>query len=168
MRLFLLLTLASLIGVQAAEKALTLSVAGLEQPANVKKLKALVQATDGLLLKKTDPSTRLLALTFDDQKTNAGKVRKSLSKSGLKIAGDRTSLKIKGLFCQSCCNHLTSVLGKTEGVVFVENISHLTGLAEITFDPQKTDLAKIKAAVHTTNYKVVEPAVVSPEKDPQS
>lgn len=165
---FLLLIIASILGAQAAETTLKLSVDGLEKPDTLDKIKSLVQSTEGIRLEKADPATRLLSLTIDDQKTTGEKAKKALSTGGLKIVGDRTTLKIKGLFCQSCCNHLTSVLGKTEGVVFVESISHLTGLAEITFDPQKTDLAKIKAAVHTTNYKVIEPDQTSPQKNPQS
>lgn len=73
-------------------------------------------------------------------------------------AGKKTSYKVKNMVCQSCANHLMSVLGKTKGVTKVNEVDFKTGKVTVTYDPKVTDDAKIKAAINSTRYKVDEPA----------
>jgi copper chaperone CopZ len=105
---------------------------------------------------KSCPESGSFTVKYNPDKTKVAEIEKVLIENGLKITGQKASFKIAGLACQSCSNHLTTVLGKTDGVVNVDQICHKSGHAEITFDPKKTDSAKLKAAINTTKYKVVE------------
>lgn len=73
----------------------------------------------------------------------------------------KVSYKIKGMACQSCANYLTTLLGKTKGVTKVNEVDFKTSKVTVTFDPKVTDESKIKAAINSTRYKVVEPAAPS-------
>lgn len=132
------------------------SVTGLENEALTKKAEAALATLAGVSQLKNDSKTGTFTIQYDPAKVKADTLQKALSDSGLKVNGQQTTFQIKGMMCQSCCNHLISVLGKTEGLVNVDKISHLTRQATLTFDPKKTDEAKLKAAIHTTRYKVVE------------
>jgi len=44
----------------------------------------------------------------------------------------------------------------------------MSGTVNVTFDAKKTDAKKIKAAINTTKYKVVEAAKPAPAAAPQS
>jgi copper chaperone CopZ len=105
---------------------------------------------------------------YDTEKMKVADIEKAVAKNGIKIVGYKADFKIKGLACQTCSNHLTAVLGKTKGVVNVNKVCHMSGTVGITFDAKKTDKRKLKAAIHTTKYKVVEskkeaPAAATPQ-----
>lgn len=146
--------------------ALKLAVTGLENEANTAKAEAALTALDGVTMCKNCSKSGTFAVNYDPAKVNVAAIEKALTDSGLTITGHKTSFKIKGMMCQSCSNHITTLLGKTPGVLSVDEVTHLTGLASVTFDPKKTDEAKIKAVINSTRYKVIEdqPApAVSPQ-----
>jgi len=70
---------------------------------------------------------------------------------------EQVTFKISGMMCESCSNHLRKVLGKTEGVIEVNELSHLDGVAKITYNPKKTTPTKITEIINATHYKVVDP-----------
>jgi len=138
-----------------------LAVTGLENEAKTAKAEAALAALDGVTMCQNCSKSGTFAVNYDPAKVKAAAIEKAITDSGLKIAGHKATFKIKGMMCQSCSNHLTALLGKTPGVLGVDEVTHLTGEAKVTFDPKKTDEAKIKAAIHTTQYKVVEPATTA-------
>jgi copper chaperone CopZ len=139
-----------------AGTALKLSVTGLENEANTAKAEAALTALDGVIMCKNCSKSGTFAVNYDPAKVKVAAIEKAISDSGLVIAGHKTSFKIKGMACISCANHITSLLGKTPGVINVDEVSHMTGQTSVTFDPKKTDEAKIKAVINATRYKVVE------------
>ena len=154
-----------------AETRLDLVVQGLEVGNTSQKVIDTLTALEGAQLESYSPKAGRLSLRFDPAKIKEADLKKKLTTAGVKIAGHRTTFQIKGLVCQSCSNHLTHVLGHTRGVTWVESISYLKGTATLIFDPIKTDKIKIKAAIHTTQYKAVEPrkpAATTKESLPQS
>ncbi|MGC6467856.1 MAG: heavy-metal-associated domain-containing protein, partial [Akkermansiaceae bacterium] len=70
--------------------------------------------------------------------------------------GKKASYQVKNMVCQSCANHLMSVLGKTKGVTKVDEVDFKTGKVAVTYNPDLTDETKIKAAINSTRYKVDE------------
>lgn len=137
--------------------ALKLAVTGLENEADTAKAEAALAALGGVTKCQNCSKSGTFAVNYDPAKVKVAAIEKAITDSGLKIAGHKATFKIKGMMCQSCSNHLTALLGKTPGVVSVDEVNHLTGEAKVTFDPKKTDEATIKAAIDTTKYKVVEP-----------
>ena len=133
-----------------------LAVTNLDNDVAIETAKATLGALSGVSSCKSCDKSNSVTVMYDPKKMKVAQIEKMLTDSGLKIKGHQTSFKIAGLACQSCSNHLTAVLGKTEGVVNVDKVCHMSGHAAVTFDPKKTDAAKIKAAIQTTKYKVVE------------
>ena len=137
--------------------SITFAVTGLENEATTTKAEAALAEMAGIIALQNDSKAATFTIQYDPTKVKTGALQQSLTDSGLKVIGQKSTLKIKGMMCISCSNHLTTVLGQTQGIVNVDSISHLTGLAQITFDPAQTDVGKIKASIHATNYKVVNP-----------
>ncbi|YCM43096.1 heavy-metal-associated domain-containing protein [Verrucomicrobiaceae bacterium 227] len=147
--------------------SLKLSVTGLENEGNTAKAEAALTALDGVEMCQNCSKSGTFNIKYDPAKVKVAAIEKAVTDSGLKIAGHKASFKIKGMMCQSCSNHITALLGKTPGIVSVDEVTHLTGEAGVTFDPKKTDEAKIKAVINKTNYKVIE-SKPAPAVAPQS
>jgi copper chaperone CopZ len=133
-----------------------LAVTGLEKEGLAATTKVKLGAMAGISQCGACDKSGTVMVKYDPEKMTVADIEKAVAANGLKITGHKTAMKVKGLACQSCSNHLTTVLGKTEGIVNVDKVCHQSGTVMVTFDPKKTDLKKIKAAVHTTKYKVVE------------
>ncbi len=65
---------------------------------------------------------------------------------------EKLTLKVTGMDCHSC----EMVIGDALKDIGVKaKVDHKTGKAEVEFDPVKTNLAAIKAAIEKEGYKVV-------------
>ena len=140
-----------------AGTSLKLAVTDLKNEANTAKAKTALTALDGVNMCQNSSKSGSFTVNYDPAKVKVAAIEKAITGSGLKITGHKASFNIKGMMCQSCSNHLTTLLKKTPGVLSVDRVSHLIRQADVTFDPKKTDATKIKAAIHTTQYKVIEP-----------
>jgi copper chaperone CopZ len=81
----------------------------------------------------------------------------SHQKPNLSLQTKTASFKVKNMACQSCANHLTTILAKTKGVVSVDQVDFKTGNVAVSYDPQVTNEQKIKQAIDQTPYRVVTP-----------
>jgi len=133
-----------------------LAVTGLDDEATAATAKVKIGAMAGVTSFESCAKSGTVMVKYNPETMKSCDVEKAVAANGLKVVGHKTAMKVKGLACQSCSNHLTSVLGKTEGVVNVDKVCHQSGTVMVTFDPKKTDLKKIKESIHTTKYKVVE------------
>lgn len=148
---------------------LKLAVTGLDNDVALETAKASLGALAGVSSCQSCDKSNTVMVKYDPELMKVAQIEKMITDSGLKITGHKTSFKIKGLACQSCSNHLTTVLAKTEGVTNVDKVCHMSGTAGVTFDPKKTTEAKIKAAIKATKYEVVEAtAKPAPATAPQS
>jgi len=143
----------------AAEGTLVkIAVTGLDNPEAASSAEVILGAQASIGYCKSCPDSNTFTVKYNPEKTTVADIEKVLTKSGLKVTGQKADFTVKGLVCQSCSNHLTTVLGKTDGVVNVDKVCHQSGKTMITFDPKKTDCTKLKAAINTTKYKVVDAA----------
>jgi len=145
-----------------------LAVTGLEKEGAAESAKITLGAMAGINYCSTCTKSGTVMVKYDADKMKVCDIENAVAKNGIKVTGHKTSFKIKGLACQSCSNHLTVILAKTDGVFNVDKVCHMSGYALVSFDPSKTDEKKIKAAIHTTNYKVVEAKKAGPTPEPQS
>lgn len=145
-----------------------LAVTGLEKEGAAETAQITIGAMAGINHCSACANSGTVMIKYDSEKMKVADIEKAVAKNGLKVTGHKTSFNVKGLACQSCSNHLTAVLGKTDGVVNVDKVCHMSGHAAVTFDPAKTDEEKIKAAIQTTKYKVVEAKKEAPAAAPQS
>lgn len=145
-----------------------LAVNGLENEAIAETTKVTLGAIAGINHCLTCVKSGTVMVKYNADKIEVADIEKAVAKNGLKVVGHKTDFKVKGLACQSCSNHLTSILGKTNGVVNVDKVCHMSGIVAITFDAKKTDNETLKASIHTTKYRVIEakkeaPAATAPQ-----
>ncbi|MAE84393.1 MAG: heavy metal transporter [Flammeovirgaceae bacterium] len=62
-------------------------------------------------------------------------------------------IKITGMTCTGCEEHVKLEIGKLPGISGLE-VSYEKANAVVTFDESKTDIEKVKSAVDKTGYKV--------------
>lgn len=70
------------------------------------------------------------------------------------MATKQAILPIVGMNCGGCVRHVNNGLEKVEGVTSV-SVSLPNKNATVQFDPQKTTIEKMVAAVQAAGYKVV-------------
>ena len=133
-----------------------LAVNGLEKEAVAETTKVTLGAIAGINHCSTCVKSGTVIVKYNADKIKVADIEKAVAKNGLKVVGHKTDFKVKGLACQSCSNHLTSILGKTNGVVNVDKVCHMSGIVAITFDAKKTDNETLKSSIHTTKYRVIE------------
>lgn len=63
------------------------------------------------------------------------------------------TLAIKGMTCSGCEAMITKALMETDGVYKVASIDHKTGTAQICFNPEKMEGAKIASVVTAVGYE---------------
>jgi len=61
-------------------------------------------------------------------------------------------LKITGMTCAGCANHVSTALGKVDGVLS-EDVEYPGDVAVVKYDPAKTDEKALIAAVEKGGYK---------------
>ncbi|MBL4578268.1 MAG: cation transporter [Flavobacteriales bacterium] len=72
---------------------------------------------------------------------------------GYAIGGEKTvTLKITGMTCSGCANHVSIALSKVEGIIS-EDVSYPGDRNTITYDPDKTSEQDIIAAIEKTGYR---------------
>ncbi|PIQ16361.1 MAG: ATPase P [Flavobacteriales bacterium CG18_big_fil_WC_8_21_14_2_50_32_9] len=64
-------------------------------------------------------------------------------------------LKITGMTCAGCSNHVTQTLEEVKGVVKVE-LQYPGDVATIEYDAEKTSTKELIAAIEKINYKAIE------------
>jgi copper chaperone CopZ len=70
------------------------------------------------------------------------------------MATQQAVLPIVGMNCGGCVRHVNNGLEKMEGVTSV-SVSLADKNATVQFDPEKTNVDKMVAAVQAAGYKVV-------------
>ena len=133
-----------------------LAVNGLEKEAVAETTKVTLGAIAGINHCSTCVKSGTVMVEYNADKIKVADIEKAVAKNGLKVVGHKTDFKVKGLACQSCSNHLTSILGKTNGIVNVDKVCYMSGIVAIPFDAKKTDNETLKASIHTTKYRVIE------------
>jgi len=67
---------------------------------------------------------------------------------------ERVTLKVDGMTCGGCVASVTRVLKTVEGVDDV-SVTLVPGQAEVTFDPARTGVPALRAAVEGAGFDVV-------------
>ncbi len=101
-------------------------------------------------------ATEKAYVTYDANKTNKNKIIAAINSTGYKghLETEKTIVKIGGMTCASCTQTIEKELKKTQGIV-ESNVNLATEKAVITYDPQTTNLEKIKKAIESTGYQVL-------------
>lgn len=66
-------------------------------------------------------------------------------------AGTKASFKVEGMTCGSCSSKVSEALKAVDGVEAVA-VDYQTGETQVSYDAEKTDAAKLLAAIKATGY----------------
>jgi Cu+-exporting ATPase len=79
---------------------------------------------------------------------------------------ENTTLKLRGMGCAACANNIEAAIRSVAGVTTC-NVNFGAEQATVTYDPGKTDLAAIQAAVDAAGYSAqpMQDDVLAPEAD---
>lgn len=67
----------------------------------------------------------------------------------------KINIKIDGMTCDACQNHVNHTVNELPGIIDVKT-SYLEGNAKVEFDNSQTTIVEIKKAINSTGYKVTE------------
>jgi len=107
----------------------------------------------------------IVALTFAvTAQTFSSTLKPIKDKTVLSVNDEETVvLKITGMTCGGCAGHVSKALTELEGVLS-ENVSYPGDRNTITYNPKKTTVEKIIAAIEKTGYKAEVIKAVETEK----
>lgn len=73
-------------------------------------------------------------------------------------AGTKVAISVDGMKCGACSSKITAALLETDGVT-AATVNHETGVADVAFDPEKTDADALVKVITGLNYTAkVKPA----------
>lgn len=143
-------------------------------------VKHAVNALDGVLEASADYEDGTANVKFNDAKVSVEKIVDAINSTGYKVeeyelqsstqsnnavhdvsslqeaAVNKIEFQIKGMTCSGCEGHVKHAVNQLEGVIEA-SASYKDGKAVISYDASKTSPEKIKEAINSTGYKVVEP-----------
>lgn len=139
-----------------------------------------VTGLDGVLEASADYEDGTANIKFNNAKVSLEKIIGAINSTGYKVeeyelensnqsnnavhgissfqnaAVNKIELKIEGMTCGGCEGHVRHAVNQLDGVIEA-SASYKEGKAVIRYDAYKTSPDKIKEAINSTGYKVVEP-----------
>lgn len=73
----------------------------------------------------------------------------------------RIVIDVKGVTCEGCEQHVSGALRKVPGVASA-NASYVEATATVTYDPTRTNIEQLMAAIDSTGYEALGPERIQP------
>lgn len=129
-------------------KVSTLACAACEQ-----KVTAALASIEGVNNPSACSKAKHAKLTYDPAKVKKAQLVAAIEKAGFKVDGEVLNAQVSGMKCAGCSGKVSNALTKLPGVT-EQNVSHETGKVVVVFDPSKTTLEKVTAAINETGFPV--------------
>ena len=150
-------------GSDGAGEVVDLSVPGMDCASCAGKVESSVSRLDGVAGIDARPTTGRLRVTYDGGRTDADAVVERVEAAGYEVAdgggagddGGSIRLSVPSMDCASCAGKVANALDGVAGVEEYETLP-TTGTVVVRFDPGRTDLDALVAAVEAAGYEVVE------------
>ena len=94
----------------------------------------------------------LLSFQADAQCCAASSNKKTITEHSDQKNGVTVKLKITGMTCAGCSNHISNALKKEDGII-EHKVEYPGDLATIQYDPKKTNPDAIIKIIEKTGYK---------------
>ncbi len=136
-----------------------------------KKVKRHLEEVDGVVNAEVSHETSDAVVEYDPSKTDVDTLKAVVTGLEYKVEwpeSETAEFDVYGMTCGHCSGTVTEALEGIDGVAKAD-VSHEDNKATVTFDPAKTDVAALKAAVVEAGYtlepveEVVEAAPAAPE-----
>lgn len=132
-----------------------LRVSGMTCPHCPPRVEEALRKVDGVLDAHVNLANQVAHVTFDASRTKVLDLIKAIRSAGYAAATAKTRIAIANMHCSSCVIRIELELGLTPGVIKAE-ASNLTNAVDIEYQPEKTSIDALKAAVVRAGYRVVE------------
>jgi Cu+-exporting ATPase len=111
-----------------------------------------LQVVPGVRCAIVNPESGIADIEYDPQVASTDALIRALEEGGFQVGGAQTRIGIENLRCASCVGFIENELAQTPGVLSA-SVSVGTQEATITYLPDKTDLAQLRAAIETWGYR---------------
>ena len=138
------------------EKKKTIPITGMTCASCAQTIEKSLKETPGVKEANVNFATEKATVTYDTNITNEHDIITKINSTGYQAQPEttKTIIKIGGMTCASCTQTIESALKKTDGIIEA-NVNLATEKVVITYDPQTTDIEKIKKTIESTGYKVL-------------
>lgn len=136
----------------------TMQVSGMTCAACSARIEKVLGKMAGIKKANVNLATEKLTVEYDENKTDFEQIKEKVEKIGYGIVEKQeekqVTLAIEGMTCAACSARIEKVVQKLEGVHSI-TVNLVTEKANITYDPHKIKLAKIKETIEKIGYKVL-------------
>ncbi len=134
----------------------TIPITGMHCASCAQTIEKALKEVPGVEKANVNFATEKAYVAYDVNITNQSELIATINSTGYeaKLETKKTILKIGGMTCASCSQTIEGALKKTDGVIEA-NVNLATEKAVITYDPQITDLEKVKKTIKSTGYQVL-------------
>ena len=160
-----------------ALKTVDFSISGMTCTSCEEHVKHAVNELNGVLESSANYEKGTASVKFDESKISVDKLVGAINATGYKVekyalqnpgniiqastfqevaSVNKIELAVKGMTCSGCEEHVKHAVNELDGVIET-SASYKDGKAVITYDASKTSPEKIKEAINSTGYKVIEP-----------
>ena len=133
-----------------------LRVGGMTCPHRPPRVEDALRKVDGVSGADVNLVNQVAHVTYDAKRTKVLDLIKAIRGAGYTAATAKTRMAIANMHCSSCVIRIELELGLTPGVVKAE-ASNVTNAVDIEYQPEKTSIDALKAAVVRAGYRVSEP-----------
>ena len=150
-----------------------LRVSGMTCPHCPPRVEEALRKVDGVSDAHVNLANQVAHVTYDASRTKVLDLIKAIRGAGYNAATAKTRIAIANMHCSSCVTRIELELGLTPGVIKAQANS-LTNAVDIEYQPEKTTIEALKAAVVRAGYRVAEPKppaaleAIAPEEEAQT
>jgi Cu+-exporting ATPase len=121
--------------------------------ASTKTATGRLQAVPGVRSAVVNREAGVAEIEYDPKITSTPVLIRALEDAGFQAGGAQTRIGIQNLRCASCVGFIENELMQTPGVL-TANVNVGTQEATVTYWPEKTGLAQLRAAIETWGYRI--------------
>ena len=153
----------------SALEHIDLSIGGMTCPHCPPIVEAALLAVPGVQQAHVNLATRRATIAFDPEHTKVTELLQAIRRAGYTPGTAKTRLPIANMHCSSCVVRIELEVGMTPGVIKAEANS-LTNAVEVEYQPEKSSIGAIEAAIERAGYRVVKPnpAAAAEAGDPEA
>ncbi len=140
---------------EVREQRVTLPVRGMTCASCVAHVEKALKSVEGVGGVNVNLATEKASLDFRTDAVKMGDLVRAVQETGYDVPVETVTLKIEGMTCASCVNHVEQALNRVPGVVEAA-VNLATERATVTYLPESTGLGDLRAAVRETGYGVAE------------
>lgn len=137
----------------------TLKINGMTCASCAKAVEKSVSKVNGVESASVNFATEKLNVKFDESSASMDDIKKSVKDAGYSAEEDmelrEVTIPIGGMTCASCAAAVEREIKKLEGIEEI-NVNFATEKANIKYNPYKTRISELKAAIGKAGYKALE------------